>query len=225
VVFDMDDTLYPYRHYRLSGFRAAAAHLERTRAIDRRIAYARLTCAAREGSRGRELQVCLEEWDLGADVLTELLDVIQRHEPVLRLPSAAARTLRVLRRGGWRLGILTNGPQEVQERKVAALGLTSQVDTVVYATAFGCGVGKPERPPFTEVSRRLGVPPSSTVFVGDDERCDVAGALDAGMHAVRCCAWVAGARHTRAAVVIDRLSVVPDVAGTLLHEVSNRHAA
>lgn len=225
VVFDMDDTLYPYRHYRQSGFRAVSAHLERTRGIDRRIAFARLTCAAREGSRGRELQVCLEDWDLGAGVLVELLEVIQRHEPLLKLPSSAVRTLDALRRGGWRVGVLTNGPQEVQERKVAALGLTAHVDAVVYATAFGCGVGKPDRAPFAEISRRLGVPAASTVFVGDDERCDVAGAIDAGMHAIRCCVWVAGARHTRSAAVIDRLSLVPDVAGALLHEVSTRHAA
>jgi len=225
VVFDMDDTLYPYRHYRLSGFRAVAAHLERVHGVDRRIAYARLFRASRTQDRGRELQVCLEEWDLGSDRLTEMLEVIHSHEPKITLPPSSLRTLDHLRQTGWRVGVLTNGPVAIQQRKVAALRLSDHTDAVVYASAFGCGIGKPEAAPFLEIARRLGVSPTSTAFVGDDERCDVSGALAVGMHPIRCCAWVAGDRQTRARSVIDRLSRVPVVAAALLLEVSTRHAA
>lgn len=225
VVFDMDDTLYPYRHYRLSGFRAVAAHLERTHRVDRRIAYARLVRASRSRDQGRELQVCLEEWDLGSDRLTELLEVIHTHEPKIALPASSLRTLEHLRRDGWRVGVLTNGPISTQQRKVEALRLVDHTDAVVYASAFGCGIGKPDAAPFLEIARRLGVSPVSTAFVGDDERCDVGGALTVGMHPIRCCAWVAGDRETRARSVIDRLSRVPAAAAELLLEVSTRHAA
>jgi FMN phosphatase YigB (HAD superfamily) len=87
------------------------------------------------------------------------------------------------------------------------------------------GIGKPEAAPFHEIAGRLGVSAASTVFVGDDERCDVGGSLGVGMHAIRCCAWVAGDRRTRAAGVADRLSRVPAMAAALLLEVSSRHAA
>ena len=225
VVFDMDDTLYPYRQYRLSGFRAVAAHLERTHGIDRRIAYARLLCASRDARRGRELQTCIDEWELGADALGDLLAVIHAHTPDIRLPPAVSRVLAALRRTGWKVGVLTNGPQPTQERKVAALRLTDHVDAIVYATAHGCGIGKPDAPPFLEIARRLAVPPAATVFVGDDERCDVGGAMRVGMQTLRCCVWVAGEPRTRASAVVDRLALVPRLAAGLLDEVIKRHAA
>jgi putative hydrolase of the HAD superfamily len=225
VVFDMDDTLYPYRQYRLSGFRAVAAHLERTHGIDRRIAYARLLCASRDGGRGRELQACIEEWELGVGALGDLLAVIHAHRPDIRLPQAVIRMLATFRRTGWKVGVLTNGPQPTQEQKVAALRLTDHVDAVVYATAHGCGIGKPDAPPFLEIARQLAVPPAATVFVGDDERCDIGGAMRVGMQALRCCVWVPGDPRTRASAVIDRLALVPRVAAGLLDEVFTRHAA
>jgi putative hydrolase of the HAD superfamily len=225
VVFDMDDTLYPYRHYRLSGFRAVAAHLERTHGVDSRIAYARLLCASRDEHRGRELQACIDEWELGADALGELLSVIHAHRPDIRLPPAVIRMLATLRRTGWKVGVLTNGPQPTQERKVTALRLTDHVDAVVYATAHGCGTGKPDAPPFHEIARQLAVPPAATVFVGDDERCDIGGAMRVGMQALRCCVWVPGEPRTRASAVVDRPALVPRLAAGLLDEVFTRHAA
>ena len=37
VVFDLDDTIYPYRRFKLSGFAEVARHLERTCALDARL--------------------------------------------------------------------------------------------------------------------------------------------------------------------------------------------
>jgi FMN phosphatase YigB (HAD superfamily) len=90
VIFDMDDTLYPYRQYRLSGFRAVAAHLERTLGVDRRIAYARLLCASRSGGRGRELQTCLDEWELGAGRLTDSSRSFVPTGPTSRCPASSS---------------------------------------------------------------------------------------------------------------------------------------
>ena len=101
-----------------------------------------------------------------------------------------ADTLGRLRRDGWRLGVLTNGRPSIQARKVDALGLRPHVDTVVYAATCGRGNGKPEPDAFAEIIRQLGVPPRSTLFVGNDEQADVVGAHDFGMPAIRAAMWV-----------------------------------
>ncbi len=65
--------------------------------------------------------------------------IIRSHQPAIRLSHGAVRVLSVLRTGGWRLGVLTNGPAAIQTRKVAALGIANYVDRVVYATEHGIG--------------------------------------------------------------------------------------
>ena len=224
VVFDMDDTLYPYRRFVLSGFAAAARHLQRTCGVDRALAFRTLARASRRAP-GRELQACVDTLDLPADLLPALVAIIRGHQPAIRLSPAAVRVLSVLRAAGWRLGVLTNGPAAIQTRKVAALGIANYVDRVVYATEHGSGVGKPEAEPFAEITRRLDVPPGHIVFVGDDETCDIEGAANAGMLPVRCAIWTHRDTRTAGRSVIDRFSHVPHVARALLEEASNRHAA
>src|SRR5690606_29595426 len=162
---------------------------------------------------------------LPAAWLPELVDVLRYHAPSLRLPSATARVLTRLRAGGWRLGVLTNGPQSIQAAKIAALGIAPFVDVVAYAPSVGRGEGKPAPEAFAHIARELSVPAARTVFVGDDERCDVAGALAAGMLPVRCLAWHRHAPATAARAAIERLADVPALATSLIQEASKSHAA
>jgi putative hydrolase of the HAD superfamily len=146
----------------------------------------------------------------------------------MQLPHVSLRTLDTLHRDGWRLGILTNGRPFVQARKIAALGVGGLVDAVVFASEHGSGVGKPEREPFLEIAQRLHVPPSRAVMVGNDERCDIAGAIGAGLRAIHCTAWVPPSPASPlepAAPIVNRMSSVPSMARVLLEEPSGRHAA
>ena len=112
----------------------------------------------------------------------------------------------MLLRAEWRLGIVTNGPVGIQAAKVDTLGLEPLVDTVVFASSCGLGGGKPSPEAFVTAARRLGVILPRCVFVGDDPRCDIAGARRVGMKTIRIRqgvhgrAWVAelrgsGRRH------------------------------
>jgi putative hydrolase of the HAD superfamily len=226
VVFDLDDTLYPYRRFLRSGFAAVAAHLEHAHGVNGEWAFRWLLRASRGEDQGRELQACLAVLQLSPRLLPVLLQLLRDHAPTMQLPRASARTLEVLRSEGWRLGVLTNGSPLVQARKVAALGVAGMVDAVVYAAEYGSGAGKPEPEPFAEVARRLQLAPSRIVFVGDNEHCDIAGATMAGMHPILCTAWVAPAHEGPPAVpVVDRILSVPSMAGVVLEEPSGRHAA
>lgn len=212
ILFDLDDTLYPLRRFVLSGFRAVARYLAITHGVGERETFARLVHASRQ-HRGRELQACLRRLGLSDTLVAALVDVIRRHEPELRLPRASAEALAALR-PSWRIGIVTNGFPDIQTRKIRALGLDDAVDTVVYATAWGSGGGKPEREPFVEALHQLGVEPARAVFVGDDARCDLFGASRVGMRTI----YVAGAAGTAcyADAQVKSLAEVPAVAESLV---------
>lgn len=224
VVFDLDDTLYPFDQFRRSGFAAVAAHLEHTRGIDRRAAYRQLSRSSRGPGRGRELQQLLETMELPATLLPELVDLVRHHIPSLKLPPTSLRVLNALR-PDWKLGILTNGSQVTQARKVAGLGVAPLVDAVVYAQQHGTGMGKPEPAPFLEIADRLRVTPSRIVFVGDDETADIRGAAGVGMRTVRVTKWHPASRGTSGDALIASLTELPRIVSSIFRKAPVGHAA
>ncbi len=105
------------------------------------------------------------------------------------------------------IGLITNGPSDIQRLKLEQSGLTG---------AFGCevisgelGVGKPDPSVFHGVLEGLAAEPSASVMVGDSWERDVLGGLHAGMSAV----WIAGGRavpeHRPGVVVVDSVLDLP----------------
>jgi FMN phosphatase YigB (HAD superfamily) len=215
VLFDLDDTLHPLRLFVHSGFAAVAAHLEQATGTDRRDALEILTRAATGANRGRELQVLIAGFGLPPSILPHLVQLIRDHAPTIQLPPHSLRTLQMLR-PHWRLGIVTNGLPAVQRRKVEALGLVDAVDTIVYAAEHGARGGKPERAPFVAALRALGVTADRTVFVGDDEWCDLVGATRVGMRTIFLRDAAHAAPSFRADAIVDTLLDVPRVADALV---------
>src|SRR5215208_7624503 len=80
------------------------------------------------------------------------------------------------------IGIVTNGPTEVQHAKLELLGIDRLVDFVLVSEEFG--VAKPDPQIFREALRLAGVRPGEAVFVGDSAEFDMAGAQAAGIPTV-----------------------------------------
>jgi putative hydrolase of the HAD superfamily len=156
--------------------------------------------------------VCLRHFGLPEALAPSLVDVIRRHQPAIALPEPSAQALATLA-PCWRLGIITNGPVEIQARKIAALGLSNRVEAIVFADGR---TAKPSPAPFLEVTRQLRVPLCRSVFVGNDPLCDVYGAWRLGMKTIH----VAGTPAARPAPVADAsvrsLIEVPEIAQRLV---------
>lgn len=90
--------------------------------------------------------------------------------------------------GRYRLGLLTNGPADIQRLKLEGTGLADCFEAVVISGEVG--LGKPDPDVFSLTLARLGAKAESTVMVGDSWECDIIGALDSGLSAV----WVSGGR-------------------------------
>lgn len=83
---------------------------------------------------------------------------------------------------GLRLAVLTNGNEEQQRAKLAALGLAERFELVLTAEALGAA--KPCALVFREACRRLGLAPGSVLHVGDVIDTDVRAPIGAGLRAV-----------------------------------------
>ncbi|QIB75077.1 HAD family hydrolase [Halogeometricum borinquense] len=190
VLFDLDDTLVRYRRSPGSllgeAFEACGTdHLFPVEAYydlfgefaDRTSSMAELRreCfAAICESRGYDPETGRQV----ADAFAEARD----HRNVEFLPGAE-RVLRTFA-GRYRLGVVTNGPQDAQAQKIDASGVGEYVETVVYAGHETAA--KPAPDAFTLALDRLDVAPEDAVHVGNSVESDVAGANAAGVGSV----WV-----------------------------------
>jgi putative hydrolase of the HAD superfamily len=95
---------------------------------------------------------------------TELIDYVRRLGP------------------RYRTGILSNSFVGAREREQQAYGFEDLVDEIVYS--HEAGMSKPDPRIYALACTRLDVRPHETVFVDDADAC-VAGAREAGLHAIR----------------------------------------
>ena len=82
----------------------------------------------------------------------------------------------------YRTGIVSNSFVGAREREQAAYGFEDLVEEIVYSHEVG--FSKPDPRIYALIGTRLNVPPGEIVFLDDAGVC-VAGARDAGIHAIR----------------------------------------
>ena len=84
----------------------------------------------------------------------------------------------------YKLGLLTNGPSDIQWEKIESLGFDQQFDAVI--VAGDVGIYKPDARVFEMLLERLGMAAEQSLFVGDSYDTDILGAHQAGMYS----AWI-----------------------------------
>ena len=84
----------------------------------------------------------------------------------------------------YKLGLLTNGPTDIQWEKIEALGFDKLFDTIIVAGDIG--IYKPDVRAFEMLLARLDVAAKHSLFVGDSYSADILGGHDAGMYT----AWI-----------------------------------
>lgn len=193
VIFDLDDTLFDDAVCTLAGLRAlAAGHpalaaLPQTELVAR---HAHLLAAlehevyagtlSAEGARVRRLGQLLEGVAADAEAAAHVYHAASRAH--YRPLSGALELLRALHERGLRLAVLTNYPRPVQTAKLDACGFGPYLHAAVTTSD---APPKPDPASYHAACKALGVQPDQAVMVGDNWNNDVAGAVRAGLRAVR----------------------------------------
>jgi len=86
--------------------------------------------------------------------------------------------------GKYKLGLITNGPADIQRQEIATLGIEKFFDHILIEGEFK--IGKPFPEIFDDARNKWGLQPDEMLFVGNAFEHDVQGAKNAGWHAI----WV-----------------------------------
>lgn len=187
VLFDLDDTLCDYSGARVGRLRSAFAEafaaagiedVDLDAVIAESIAvhphgsdhFAELL--ARHGATDPDLARAARRWYHQHRFLGLAL------YPDARSVLAAIRALP----GVEGLGVITNGPADVQRDKLDLLELWPEIDFAVISGEFG--IEKPDQPIFREALRLGGRAAAEAVYIGDSPEHDIEGARATGIPAI-----------------------------------------
>jgi putative hydrolase of the HAD superfamily len=201
VLFDLGNTLVAY--YRSAEFPAILRECLRGASA---AAGLRLSAAEEEALFPRAMELNKEREDFAVRPLADRLrELFRPHAdvcggglaaacdaflaPIFRcakLDADAVRVLDALRERGVKTCIVSNtpwgSPADAWRRELSRHGLLERVDAAVLCVDVGWR--KPHPAPFRRALEILNVPARDAVFVGDDPRWDVVGAVRAGLRPI-----------------------------------------
>ena len=188
IIFDTDNTLYPYEPAHIAATRAVEAKVESTLGIKREIFRAkfkearqetknRLGSIASSHSRLLYLQRTIEKLGLGTRILM-VLDLEQTYWRTFlincKLFPGVLDFVQLLKSKGITTANITDLTAQIQFRKLVYFGLDEYFDYVV--TSEEAGKDKPNREPFQLAIEKLQVAEGKVWMIGDSAENDIYGA-------------------------------------------------
>ena len=193
VLFDLDDTLYPYAPCNQAGLRATSRLLaqfasglsyEQFMVVHDEVRdqlATELGGTAACHNRALFFKMMVERLDCETSLAIALYDLYWQ-QFLEHTRSGAGGTLQVLAeltRRGYLLALVSNHVALPQLRKVKTLGMETYFKAIV--TSEEAGAEKPEPRIFELALDRLGVNAGEAIFIGDNPAGDIQGAIGAGI--------------------------------------------
>ena len=122
----------------------------------------------------------------------------------LELKCGALGLLSLIKDMGKKVVVMTEGPQDAQERAVRGLGIDKFIDFL--ATTAHFGVAKTDGL-FPRVLERLGVTPGDMVYIGDNEERDMKPALKEGIFSIH----LAETKHVALNTIPPRINTLREL--------------
>lgn len=181
VIFDLDDTLYLEKDYVMSGYNAVAAYLSDFAGLNRHTLFNTLEAEFHRGRHDRNFETLLSRFGLSNPV-EQLVEIYRKHSPTLKLPADSRRALRWTSTR-YRLGMITDGRPDTQNRKIDALGIRRYFEKIVINNLTE-GHSKYEVDSFYEMLAHFAVSACEAVYVGDNLRKDFIWPVRLGMSGI-----------------------------------------
>lgn len=202
IIFDVDDTLYdqlkPFKLAFEKNFSFPDVPIEKLFKLSR-IHSDEVFDKSENGSMSLiEMQIyrirkALEHFDKSiTDEQGERFQIdYQSNQMKIKLLPEMRDALDVCVNHGFRLGIITNGPAEHQQKKIETLKLDQWISKEDMFISGKLGYAKPDIKIFQFAEKKMGLDKNTTYYVGDSFANDVVGAKNAGWKAV----WINRRNH------------------------------
>lgn len=197
IVFDLDDTLYdhqlPFKRSVEKCF--PTINIQQIDNIYKRfrywsdVAFPKYTkkLISIEELRIFRCQKTMEEFGINSISRTEALDFQADYEyelnQITMIPEIH-QLLLALHENHIPIGILTNGPVDLQSRKLQLIGAYQYFEKKKIIISQTTGYSKPQQEIFDYTAKKLNFLPSESLYIGDTFINDIEGSYNAGWHPI-----------------------------------------
>lgn len=195
VIFDLDDTLYSEKDYIRSGYKAVSEYLGG--GYEERLWWL-------FENRNHAIDDLLKELKR-EDEKETVLSIYRSHSPGIQLYPGVKELFEELRDKSIKVGIITDGRQEGQRKKLEALGL--KVDTIITDELGGPQFRKPCDIAFRIMAARWKLPYEQIVYVGDNPIKDFQAPKQLGMKSI----YYKNADGLYSSILDDSLRTITDI--------------
>ncbi|MFB0566153.1 MAG: HAD family hydrolase [Candidatus Aminicenantaceae bacterium] len=182
IIFDLDGVLFDENEFVMSGFKVVSNYLASKYNLDSSKIFEVLKTDFQQGLRRKNFDILLKKINLENEKVVNLVNIYRKHQPQLSLHSDARKLLKKLK-GRFKLGIVTDGYKETQEKKVSALNLKEYFDVITINDKKE--EWKPSVKPLKVTLKKLGIKPNEAIYIGDNPLKDFIGCKKIGMYTVR----------------------------------------
>jgi putative hydrolase of the HAD superfamily len=186
VIFDLDDTIISEKKYIKSGFRVVCKVISEQHNLSFDKVYKKIFELFDEDSDyvfNRLLDCFNIEYD--KEYILKLLKTYRNHEPNIELYSDAEKIINYLSGKDYKLGIITDGYQITQKRKIDKLNLRDKFDCIVITDELGSKYWKPHKLPYQKCLNKLKLNFNEVIYVGDNLKKDFITANKLGIKTVQ----------------------------------------
>jgi len=190
IAFDLDDTLYDRAQFEHAAYRNIAKKLLEEKNInDQKLLASMISVNQKKKSNYPKLfETSLA--DIGVhdkQLISMCLRSYRSYKPkkLELFPSVYSMLIKL--RKDYHLGLITNGREETQKKKVKALGIERLFDEVIYTDSLAKDrkYRKPHPKSFEILLDRFGIEPKEFCYIGDNPEADFEGPITLGMRCIR----------------------------------------
>lgn len=186
IVFDLDDTLISEKDYIDSGFRNVSNIFAQRYNLSSEDVYSTMKNLFQEDTN-KIFNRLFENYKIFYDDIDirKLVKLYREHTPNINLLEDARLVLESLRRNNIKIGIITDGYKETQNKKIEVLNLENIVEKIIVTDELGKEYWKPDKRSFEMMKKYFGVEYSEMIYVGDNLKKDFLAPNELGMLSIQ----------------------------------------
>lgn len=185
VVFDLDDTLIAEKDYIKSGFKVVSKKFSDRYKLNEYEVFKNMMMLFEQSTKN-VFNRLFENFNIeySKENILEFIKIYREHMPDIQFFDDVIPTLNELKSKGYKLGIITDGYKETQNKKIEALNCKEIFDEIIITDELGKEFWKPNEKSYKLMVEKLGIEFNEMIYIGDNVTKDFITANKLGIETI-----------------------------------------
>lgn len=186
IVFDLDDTLISEREYIKSGFKVIAKEISDKYKLNKKEVFEKMEELFEKSSKNVFNRI-LENYEIEYEKneILRLIGIYRNHEPKIKFFDDVIPTITELKKRGYKIGMITDGYKETQNKKLDTLKCRGLFDEIIVTDELGREFWKPHEKSYMILKEKFECSYEEMIYIGDNEEKDFITSNQLGIYTIK----------------------------------------